>query len=329
MAVLLLIVALAACGVAYQTYGARRRPPPPGDLAQVNGHRLHVHCRGHADPLVVLESAIAASSLSWSVVQPAVAAFARTCAYDRAGLGWSDPPSYPRTFSRMVDDLAGITARAARGAPRILVGHSFGTFLVLAYATRHPRDVAGLVLIDPPLEWLTMTPERRRMLRGAVFMSRVGAVLATLGVVRLSLALLTGGAPGAPRRFVRIFGPTTARTLERLVGEVRKLPADVHPLVREIWCQPKSFVAMAGHFAVLARERATLASLAPPADVPTVVISSGGQSDDLLAAHAALARASRRGRHLVSREVGHWVQFDEPGLVIAAIRDLVESASTR
>jgi pimeloyl-ACP methyl ester carboxylesterase len=86
---------------------------------------------------------------------------------------------------------------------------------------------------------------------------------------------------------------------------------------------------MAGHFAVLARERATLASLAPPADVPTTVISSGGQRDDLLAAHAALARASRRGRHLVSREVGHWVQFDEPELVVAAIRDLVESASTR
>jgi hypothetical protein len=51
----------------------------------------------------------------------------------------------------------------------------------------------------------------------------VGALLAHVGIVRGCLALLTGGAPSAPRHFVRIFGPTTARTLERLVGEVRKL----------------------------------------------------------------------------------------------------------
>jgi hypothetical protein len=65
--------------------------------------------------------------------------------------------------------------------------------------------------------------------------------------VRACLALLTGGAPAAPRYFVKVFGPTAARTLERLVGEVRKLPSDIHPGVQALWCQPKCFQAMADH----------------------------------------------------------------------------------
>ncbi len=64
---------------------------------------------------------------------------------------------------------------------------------------------------------------------GAVLLSGFGALLARLGVVRMCLALLTGGAPAAPRYFVKVFGPTVARTLERLVGEVRKLPPELHP----------------------------------------------------------------------------------------------------
>ena len=110
-------------------------------------------------------------------------------------------------------------------APRekyVLVGHSLGSFVVRVYAVRHPERVGGLVLVDPAIEWLTTTPRRARLLWGGRQLSRIGVLLAHLGVVRACLALLTGGAPGAPRRFVRIFGPTTAQTLERLVGEVTK-----------------------------------------------------------------------------------------------------------
>src|SRR5919204_4046178 len=82
---------------------------------------------------------------------------------------------------------------------------------------------------------------------GGIQLSRVGGLLARIGVVRACLALLTSGVPGVPRNFVRVFGPTAARTLERLVGEVRKLPPDVHPVVQALWCQPKCFQAMANH----------------------------------------------------------------------------------
>jgi pimeloyl-ACP methyl ester carboxylesterase len=276
---------------------------------------------------VLFESGIAASSLSWAVVQPDIAKFTRVCAYDRAGLAWSDVASRPRSFERIVDELATVLARVAPAERYVLVGHSFGSFVIRAYAARHPGSVRGLVLVDPPTEWLTMTPQRARMLWGGRHLSRIGALLAYVGVVRTCLALLSGGAAGAPRRFVKIFGPTAARTLERLVGEVRKLPPDVHPIVQALWCQPKCFYAMADHLRVLEREGISLGEFIPPREIPVIVISSGDQPPEQIAAHRMLAERSAHGRHVVAARSAHWVQFDEPELIVALVRELVERGS--
>ena len=330
MAVLRIVVTLLAIGAIYQAIAARRHRrhfAPPGVLVDVGGHRLHVICRGSGSPVVLLESGIAASSLSWAMVQPEIAKFTRVCAYDRAGLAWSDVGSCPRSFEQIVDELSTVLARVAPGERYVLVGHSFGSFVVRAYAARHPGSVAGLVLVDPPTEWLTMTKQRARLLWGGRQLSRLGALLAHLGVVRTCLALLTGGAPAAPRRFVRVFGPTAARTLERLVGEVRKLPPDVHPIVQAHWCQPKCFSAMADHLLVLEREGTLMGAFIPRPEIPVVVISSGDQPAEQIAAHRMLAEGSHEGRHVVAARSAHWVQFDEPELVVAQVRELVHRRS--
>src|SRR4029078_12357798 len=99
--------------------------------------------------------------------------------------------------------------------------------------------VAGLVLLDPPSEWHEISSVQAHQLWGGMQLARIGGVLARVGGVRARLSLLTGGAPGVPRTFVRIFGPTAARTLERLVGEVRKLQPDAYPIVQMQGCEPK------------------------------------------------------------------------------------------
>jgi pimeloyl-ACP methyl ester carboxylesterase len=207
----------------------------------------------------------------------------------------------------------------------ILVGHSFGSLIVRGFAARHPDRVASLVLIDPPMEWIAMTPERRRMLRSARYLSRVGAVLARVGFVRLALRFLTGGRPGASRRMAAAFGPAVARTLTRIVDEVRKLPEDIHPLVQAHWCEAKCFHAMAGYLQVLEREGGSLGAPGPPPDIPVVVVSGGHQSATEIAAQRALAGRSRHGGHVVAARSGHWVLFDEPDLVVSVVRELAAS----
>lgn len=317
---------LAAAGLLYQRLAGRaasRRLPPPGQMIDVGGHRLHAACAGTGRPAVVLESGIAASSLSWAKVLPAIARFTRVCTYDRAGLAWSDVPSSARTFDRIVAELATVLSRVAPDERYILVGHSFGSFVVRGYATSHPDAVDGLVLVDPAVEWLTPDPERAYRLRRARRLARMGAWLAHIGIPRACLALLIGGAPAAPRRFSRLFGSTAAETLGRLVGEVRKLPPEIHPVMQEFWSQPKCYQAMADHLAALEHEGAVIARVTPPATIPTIVISSGNQPAEHLDAHRMLAGVAHGGRHVIAARSTHWVQFDEPELVIAAVRELV------
>lgn len=125
------------------------RPPPPGRLIDLGTHRLHLRCEGDGTPAVVFEAALGASSLSWILVQPAVARVTRACSYDRAGFGWSEPGPPPRTAGRLAAELYALLDRAGVPGPYILVGHSFGGLVARLFAARHADEVAGMILIEP------------------------------------------------------------------------------------------------------------------------------------------------------------------------------------
>ena len=146
-ALLALLAALAGGGLLYQVLGSRRdaeRNLPPGQLLPVNRHRLHLWVLGDKDPTVVLEAGIGASSLSWRLVHTAAARFARVCAYDRAGLGWSEAGRGGRSAQRSVAELRRALSGADLTPPYVLVGHSFGAYLVRLFAALHPA-----VLVSP------------------------------------------------------------------------------------------------------------------------------------------------------------------------------------
>ena len=90
---------------AIETWRDRRRFPPPGRLVRVNERRMHIHVTGEGTPAVVFESGMGASCLSWTLVQPHVAQFTRAVSYDRAGHGWSDAASGPRTARQIAQEL--------------------------------------------------------------------------------------------------------------------------------------------------------------------------------------------------------------------------------
>lgn len=131
LAALLLILS----PIAAQAQAASSSPPlpPPGRLIDLGGWRLHLHCTGGArasQPTVILEAGAGDFSVDWSLVQPSVAPFARVCAYDRAGAGWSDLGPRPRTMHQLVYELHALLEKAGERSPYVLVGHSYGGWLV-------------------------------------------------------------------------------------------------------------------------------------------------------------------------------------------------------
>lgn len=327
MILLSFILLLPLAGLLYQVLGTasdRRRYPPPGQLVDVGGHRLHVQVRGTGWPTVVLEAGIAASSLSWQPVQEQASQFTRVISYDRASLGWSEPGGGNCGAEEQIQQLRRLLQAAGYEPPYVMVGHSFGGLLARVYAAAWPGEIAGLVLVDPvPLgEWTNITTEQARRLARGVMLSRRGAWLARFGVVRGALALLMAGSHAVPRWLAK-FSSGNAGVAERLTGEVRKMPAESWPLVRAHWCQPKSFTGMAEQLARLPQSatRAANAGSLPP--VPAVIISAGTATAAALAEHAALAGATPLGEHWTATRSGHWVQLDEPELVVQAIRKVI------
>jgi pimeloyl-ACP methyl ester carboxylesterase len=226
----------------------------------------------------------------------------------------------------LVNELRQVIQQANLPPPYVLVGHSFGGLVVRAFARAHREQVAGLVFVDPlhPEEWCRPSAEQRRMLRGGVFLSRVGAVLARLGIVRFMLSRLSGGSPTMPRRVSRIFGAEAAALLARMVDEVQKLPPDVLPAVQEHWSNPKSFRGMWQHLrAVPGCSAEVVAGTDTLDEIPVVVLSAERRDPRWVAADAALARLSKHGRHIMSARSGHWVHLDDPALVVDVLRDMV------
>lgn len=293
-------------------------------MIDIGGRRLHWMERG-AGPAIIFESGISATCLNWTEVGGPVEQFARACTYDRAGLGWSDLADSPRTTSKIITDLHALLNAAQVSAPYILVGHSFGGLLVRAYAARYPEAVAGLILVDPlsASEWLNVSPANARMLRLGVRLSRRGALLARIGVVRASLALLMAGGRFVPKLVARASSGRGESVISRLVGEVRKMPPETWPMVRAHWCLPKSFLGMAAYLESLPASAAEAAGLGDAEGIPVIVLSAGNSTPEQRVEREALVSRSPLGRHFVAAKSGHWIQLDEPQVVVEAIREMV------
>jgi pimeloyl-ACP methyl ester carboxylesterase len=84
---------------------------------------------------------------------------------------------------------------------------------------------------------------------------------------------------------------------------------------------------MAEHLRVLEREGVSIGAASSPSEIPIIVISGGQQPPEQLNAHRMLAERSTHGRHVIATRSTHWVQFDEPELIVGLVRELVERAS--
>ena len=132
----------------------------PGQKVSIGDHALHIDCRGYGSPVVILESGLGGFSSEWKLVQDRLSNRTRVCAYDRAGYGWSDDGPLPRTATRNMHELKALLAAAGEQPPYLLVGQSYGGFVVRLFAEHYANEVSGVVLLDASSpEQFTKMPE--------------------------------------------------------------------------------------------------------------------------------------------------------------------------
>jgi pimeloyl-ACP methyl ester carboxylesterase len=260
---------------------------------------------GAGTPAVVLIAGRNDTALSWGPVLAALGGRVRAVAYDRAGLGDSDPGPHLPTAERAVADLSTLIS-AVGGGPCVVAGHSYGGLLALMLAASRPDQLAGLVLIDPALpallDWMPR-PARRL----------TGAVTRAVPVARSATGRLR---PAARRR------ATVAARAFSADPRVRALVVRAY-LASADWAHVRAGYREA--LGIAASEAAIRRALAAPpaATIPTAVLSATEGRPAWIrrrwtALHTALA-AERGAAHLVADASGHAVPLDRPALVAEAI----------
>lgn len=311
---ILILIALALLGATYQaiaTWRDTRAFPPPGQLVDVGGYKLHLYCLGTGSPTVVTENGLGGSAPDWSLVQPAVSQTTRICSYDRAGSGWSETGPAPRTSRQISTELHTLLTKAGLAGPYVLVGHSAGGMHAQVYASAYPADVVGLVLVDPTPAQAIMrfSPEQQRAVLPNLDQLPLLQAMEFLGVMRL-LPL-----PGA----------------EVLTA----LPAATQAQVRAHRLQSGAMAALAAEMVSLVTSiQETTAATPLPPERPLLIVWHGIPAEPVeleplaLANMEALLHRSANSKFVVADQSSHLIPFERPAVVIDAINQVVAAVRT-
>lgn len=187
-------LALLIAGAIFQQVGLvldGKYAPSAADAVEVNGREVHLVCAGSGVRTFLLDAGAGAGTYEWWLLQPKLAKHGRVCAFDRAGLGWSDPAPGGYDGVAAADQLAALVKAANIPTPFVYVGHSLGANFAMIYRARHPADVSALVLIEPGdpkdmLEDFHGTRAEATQAQDCDATCRIAAVATFLGIVRVT-----------------------------------------------------------------------------------------------------------------------------------------------
>lgn len=313
-------------------------PPlsPPGQLIDLGGWRLHLNCLGPASPskpTVVLEAGAGDFSVDWTLVQPAIAGLARVCSYDRAGSGWSELGPRPRTFHQIVWELHTLLSKAGVKPPFVLVGHSYGGWLVRLYASTYPTDVVGMVLVEAGAD-----NPRRILPDGKVGHASDLATGQPIPPAKTSDPLRESDIPpnivSMIEDSIRQIAPhANDPPRDKLLADAQRMRAWTASQVKYAAANDNPFEAeeLTDMFA----ERSKKENLV--GDMPLIVLSRGisenrgpnarAEEEEHKKDEASLVTLSRIGKQVIALHSGHHIPLDEPGLVVTAIQDVLAAAA--
>lgn len=294
--------------------------PPPGKLVDIGGRRIHLDCRGRGKPTVVFESGLDMNgSLSWSAVHNEVANTTRACAYSRAGIMWSDPHNGPQNGQSIAEDLHATLNKAGELGPFVLVGHSLGGPYIMTYTKFFGSNVAGLVFVDAShpeqvQRFKALNIPESWMMKYTEIRDKIGAELYWTGVVR-AISTLYDKNPKLSEHddlAIKAYASTS-------LGAMLKEGATFEQTLAEV-----------GAFHKLeSRPLFVLTAMKPiSAEVQAELGWSEQQAKQEREVwkhmHDEQAAWSTTSQHLLVPDASHYIQFDRPDIVIAAVRWAVE-----
>ena len=325
LGLLVALLVLVAAGSIYESFARAKEiglVSAPGQFVDVGGYRLHILCMGQktpGQPTVILESGAGGWSIHWYTFQRQAAQFARVCAYDRAGYGWSEAGPQPRDGKRIAEALHTLLVNSGESGPSLLVGASRGGKYIRLFRDAYPADVVGLVLVDAEPEDF-----RSQALLGKNLAAQNEAMFSAVGALtRIGFFRLMGG------------DPASAPEVPCIPFMVKTLPVEEHAAYQAVEGQPKCFEALLGEEAATDQREAQVREVQPLGDLPLIVLSHGIPSaapggvppeqaaqteqvwQDL---QKELASLSTNGTLIQATKSGHNIALDQPELVLDAFR---------
>jgi pimeloyl-ACP methyl ester carboxylesterase len=299
----------------------------PQHLVRINSHRrLNLLLTGVGRPTVILAHGLGGRTLEWWRVQTKASEFAKVISYDRAGFGFSDTASLPRTTDRILSDLRAALKAVGEAPPYILVSHSAGNFEMRLFAFKYLKEVAGMVLVDPSgsnqsergraiAPWLkARDDEARARFKSFERWAREGRLV-----------------PGSVE-------------YDQCVGSPNShLPKAVNDALRDWSLRPSSWRSLYSEDLAMSRgtnDRILDAAHQSLGSLPLIVLTAGriawnpelsAREVRLLtelwtALHEEHAALSTRGIRRDVPDSAHSIHIEQPDTVVAAIREVIELA---
>jgi len=307
-------------------------PAAPGRLVDLGGFQVHIYCVGHGSPPVIFLHGLGDYSFDWALVQPAIAAHAESCAYDRPGQAWSKPGPAPRGVATSVRELHLLLQRSKIKGPYILVGHSWGGLIARMYAHDYPKDVAGMVLVDSTHE------DEYLWINGKIFRPRFMTDEEWADFIKPKKAPAAAPSNDSAKQK----SASTPPRVIHLSSPYDKLPP--HAQALRIWAmsQPWSKERNDGGDTLdMRRDFIDLYKFKTQSEhslgnIPLIVLSKTpgiDDDDDYKPEQLAwnrelqnqLATLSTNSEHIVIEHSGHHIQLDQPEIVIASILRVVDA----
>ncbi|HWU55168.1 MAG TPA: alpha/beta hydrolase [Rhizomicrobium sp.] len=309
----------------------------PGKMVTVDGtRRINLSCLGSGSPTVLFDAGSSDSTLSWALVQGEVAKLTRACAYDRAGIGFSDPRKGESDARAAVADIHALLKAAGIKGPVLYVGHSLAGLFGVLLAASYPDDLAGAVLVDPAFagEWQSM----------------------------LAASVAAGASPATVDAFIANFKAQVRRYREcaalpaplpdDCAERDTRLPSSLANFKKVQMSRPSYLLTRASELenagptkdGTNVDEKEVEAATANFGDKPLIVLTRGNVDNAIpvfteeqgagmyrawKAGHEKLVPLSTRGSQRVVPGSGHYIQYNKPLAVIEAVKQALTEVRGR